>query len=326
MTHGVDELTHEEHSRGGVRHPSARPDAERALVDRFIELSGQQPDSDSRLPELRPLVVETIDDTSLDRCTKDIRRGDGGELRWNDRPDGSRCAPSLHSVFSSCGAALNHFGVWRLAPQTLHLVGETSFDELRLEEKLRIFRGGRAPNLDCVLWDDSRIAAVESKLCEHLAPGHSALFREAYDRVAPLAHESWRAVYEMLKNDADHFVYLDAAQLVRHYFGIRAQLAERRAHAGKRAWLVYSYWEPADADTQSVCLAHRCEVAELQGLVSDPAVRFLPVRHPDLWSEWEARDSPPWLHRHVQLLRRRYDVTLSTSASSGRGRRASDRT
>jgi hypothetical protein len=298
---------------GIVAHPNARPAAERALVDRFVQLTDRELDSDERLSELRPLVVETVDDAALDACVQDIGRGDGGELRWSERRDGSKCAPSLHSVFSSCGAALNHFGAWRLAPRTLHLVGETSFAELRLEEKLRIFRGGRAPNLDCVVWDETRVAALESKLCEHLAPGHPALFRESYERVAPVAHESWRALYELLKSDTDRFVYLDAAQLVRHYFGLRAQLAEGKRHAGKHGWLVYSYWEPSDADTQPVPLAHRREVAELQSLVADPAVNFLPVTYRDLWSDWESRDSPPWIGRHVELLRSRYDVALGAS-------------
>jgi hypothetical protein len=299
----------------GVEHPNARPNAERALVSRFVQLTRQQPDGDGRLPELRPLIVQTVKDAPLAQCINDISRGDGRELEWSKHPDRSPCAPSLYSAYSSCGAALNHFGAWRLAPQTLHLVGETNFTELRLEEKLRIFRGGKAPNLDCVLWDDDRIIAVESKLCEHLAPGHSASFAESYDPVAPLVDESWRALYELLKNDDDHFTYLDAAQLVRHYFGVRAQLAQGRRHAGKRAWLVYSYWEPTDANTQPVCLAHRCELAELQSLVADPAVCFLAVSHRDLWSEWETRETPPWLGRHVQLLRHRYDVSLSTSGS-----------
>lgn len=299
----------------GHGHANARPLAERGLIDKFVELSRLKPDGDGRVEELSPLVIETIDDAALASCVEDIARGDGGELRWGERRDGTRLPPSLHSVFSSCGAALNLFGPWRLAAQTLSIVDEQGFDELRLEEKLRIFRGGRAPNLDCVLWDDSRLVAIESKLCEHLAPGHSALFKDSYERVAPFAHETWRALYELLKASPDHFVYLDAAQLVRHYFGIRAQLAAGRAHAGKRAWLVYCYWEPADADAQPVSLAHRREVAELRALVTDPAVAFIAISHRELWAAWESRDSPPWLQRHIQLLRHRYDMPLSAETT-----------
>lgn len=291
--------------------PNARPLAERALINRFKELLTIEPDADGRLPDLRPLVVETIHDKTLAQCVDDIARGDGRELEWTERPDGSARAPSLHSAFSSCGAALNTFGPWRLAPHTLSLLDDTGFEELRLEEKLHIFRGGRAPNLDCVLWDPSRLFAVESKLCEHLAPGHSALFKESYDRVAPVAHESWAALFALLKVEPDHFVYLDAAQLLRHYLGVRTQIGAKRSHAAKTPKLVYLYWEPADAEAQSVCLAHRREVEEFRELVSDPAIPFAALSHRELWDRWDDRDQPVWLGEHVRLLRERYDVALS---------------
>jgi hypothetical protein len=293
--------------------PNVRPLAEKALRKRFTEITGIEPDADGRLRELRPLVVETIDDLTLARCLEDIARGDGRELEWTMRSDGTRRPPSLHSVFSSCGAALNTFGAWRLAPQTLHLAGETGLGELRLEEKLRIFKGGRAPNLDCVLWDDARLTAVETKLCEHLAPGHSASFQESYERVG--LHESWATLYELLKKEPDHFCYLDAAQLVRHYFGVRTQISAKRTHGGKTAKLVYLYWEPVGGETEPVCVKHRQEVDELRQMVADPAIPFVTLSYRELWGEWERRHQPAWLHDHVELLRERYNVPLNSDIS-----------
>lgn len=232
-------------------------------------------------------------------------------MAWSTDDDGTRLPPRLHSIYGSCGAALNLFGPWRLATQSLALLGDTGFVELRLEEKLHIFRGGTPPNLDCVTWDDTRIVAVESKLCEHLAPGHTAEFKESYERVAPLAHESWAALYTLLKCEPDHFVYLDAAQLVRHYLGVRAQIGERRRHANKQAKLIYLYWEPADAESHLACMTHRDEVTELHQMVSDPAIPFFALPHRELWTSWEGTDEPPWLREHARLLRERYDVSLS---------------
>lgn len=215
-------------------------------------------------------------------------------------------------MFSSCLAALNNFGAWRLHPETLALASAKDFDQLRLEEKLRIFRGGRAPNLDCVLWDHARLLAIESKLCEHLAPGHSALFQESYEHVAPHVHETWAELYALLKREPNHFVYLDAAQLMKHYLGVRTQIAPGRSHAGKQATLIYFCWEPGDAETQPVVLAHRDEVAELGSLVADPELPFVAVSHREMWRAWEAcATAAPGLAQHVRELRLRYDVPLA---------------
>lgn len=295
-----------------ARPANARPLAEKALAARFSELTGLDLDLDGRLPELRPLVLDTINDASLEACLRDIARGDGGELRWTTRPDGTKRPPSMHSVFSSCLAALNNFGAWRLQPEPLSLGNATGFGELRFEEKLHIFRGGRAPNLDSVLWDDSRLIAIESKLCEHLAPGHSARFQESYERVAPHAHESWAGLYALLKREPNHFVYLDAAQLVKHYLGTRTQVAPGRAHAGKQAMLIYFYWEPNDAETQPVLLAHRDEVADLSRRVGDPELPLIALSHRDMWRSWGTADtSVSWVDEHVRQLRQRYDVALA---------------
>jgi Restriction Endonuclease associating with ARP len=290
--------------------PAPRPASPAASI-RFTELTRLEPDRDGRLSELSQLILRTIGDATLVRCLEDVARGDGRELEWTVAPDGQPRPPSLHSVFSSCCAALNTFGPWRLDPQTLDLVGQNGFDELRLEEKLRVFRGGRAPNLDSVLWDGQRLVAVESKLCEHLAPGHPAHLKESYHRVAPVAHESWAKLFALLTQEPHHFTYLDAAQLVRHYLGIRTQIAAKRSHARKTATLVYLYWEPTNAESHLACLAHRREVEELRNLVDDPAIPFVALSHRELWERWEEHAQRSWLPEHVPVLRERYAVSVT---------------
>jgi hypothetical protein len=39
-------------------------------------------DADSRLANLRPLVVATVDDAALEAALRDIARGDGNEMLW----------------------------------------------------------------------------------------------------------------------------------------------------------------------------------------------------------------------------------------------------
>lgn len=291
--------------------PNLRPRAERALIERFVTVHEIKLDSNGRTEELRPLVVRTIDDDSLDQSLVDIGRGDGRELLWTERGDGSARPPSIHSIFSSCGAALNNFGPWRLQPHSLHVCGETGFSELRFEEKLRIFRGGRAPNLDVLIYDDERVFAVESKLCEHLTPGKQAKFQEAYERVGSFNHESWASLYELLKLTPERFSYLDVGQLVRHYFGLAKQVGEGRAHSDKRALLLYVYWEPDDADDQVACLIHRDEVEDFKQLVADPAIPFVALSYRQLWKSWANQDDQPgWLPAHLSLLEERYGLAV----------------
>jgi Restriction Endonuclease associating with ARP/Sigma-70, region 4 len=294
------------------RGENLRTKAERALVAQFIELHGVEPDTDDRLANLRPLVVKTIHDDALEAALRDIAQGDGNEMLWT-RMGGTLRPPGLHSVFSSCGLALNAFGPWRLKPESLNLLGGSGYTALRFEEKLRIFpRGGRAPNTDVVLFDDDRVTAVESKLTEHLTGGQLATFKESYERVIPKADASWQAMYQQLKRAPDLFNYLDAAQLVRHYLGLKTQTAPGGVHAGKRAVLVYLYWEPANASELQSCRTHADELSSFVNEVDDPDVLFAASSYGALWESWKQHASPSWLTTHLNLLESRYDARITT--------------
>jgi hypothetical protein len=57
-------------------------------------------------------------------------------------------------------------------------------------------------------------------------------------------------MYERLCRGPETFRYVDAAQLVKHYFGLKAW-CER--NGGRRATLLYLYWEPLEADRHPDC-------------------------------------------------------------------------
>ena len=287
-----------------------RPSAERRLVAQFTALHEIEPDAEDRLANLRPLVVATITEEALEAALRDIARGDGNEMLWT-RKAGVLRPPGLHSIFSSCGLALNAFGPWRANAESLRFLGESGYAGMRFEEKLRIFpRGGRAPNLDVVLFDEDRLVAVESKLTEHLTGGQLATFKESYERVVPNAHATWQAMYQKLKSAPDLFNYLDAAQLVRHYLGVKTQTAPGGAHVGKRAALTYLYWEPANAAELSACRRHADELRSFTSEVADPNLAFAAMSYRELWDTWKEHSSPNWLETHVELLESRYVVTL----------------
>ena len=286
--------------------------AEQVLTARFSDLCAIKPDG-SRLANLRPLVIPTIGDRELESALRDIARGDGNEMLWERKEQALR-PPALHSIFSSCGLALNAFGPWRVKPESLELLGESNYRELRFEVKLRIFPDGRrSPNLDVVLSDSERLTAVESKLTEHLTGGQHAAFKPSYEEVISRAHESWQTLYERLKRAPDAFNYLDAAQLVRHYLGIKTQTASGGAHAGKRPVLVYLYWEPSNAAELQPCRTHAEEIRDLATHVKDPDLSFRVLTYRELWDAWMIRSEPPWVAEHVKWLEDRYAVSMPPS-------------
>jgi hypothetical protein len=266
-------------------------------------------DEDLRAEDLGAIVVRTVRADARAVALGDIERGDGSELLERKRNDGSFQQPKLHSVYSSCGLAVNTFGPWRLEPGSLVIGVHRNFTKLTFEEHLRIFRGGRAPNLDLVLTAPGRVLAIESKLTEHLGAKRGAEFSTAYDRLEGSTHPTWWAAYRELVEQPNQYTHLDAAQLIKHYFGLNAY---RRKADLAEATLLYLYWEPEDAADWPELRAHRDEVERFARTVGDPQVRFESMTYPDLWSAWSRLSTPPWLGEHVAALEERYRVRLGT--------------
>jgi hypothetical protein len=273
--------------------------AEQALGGRLASL-GVALDGDSRVEHLRDAVVESVDDASLGQVLADLRAGSGGELTA-----GATRRPKFHSAYSSSALAVNAFGRWRLAPAALALGGARAFSTLRFEAQRPIFTSrATPPNLDVLLEADDRVVAVESKLTEHLAGHERARFADRYDvAVAELAAPAWREAYALLRREPERFAFLNAAQIVKHYLGLKqAQRADPRP-----VTLTYLFWEPTNAAEISACERHRRELDELEALVDDPLVTFEALSYPQLWDAWDADDA---LDGHVERLRERYAVSL----------------
>lgn len=204
------------------------------LSARFVEVTGQQLDAKQRAWSPRAAIVPTVPDAELDESLRDVSKGDGGELRV-PKYGGQ---PSFHSAYSSCALAINSFGPWRLRPTGLKLCGEERFESLQLEVKFPIDPHWRtAPNLDVLVEAGDHVIAIESKLTEYLASKHTAMFRDAYDgAVERLAHQTWREQYERLRASPDEFAFFNAAQVVKHYLGLKADRGSRIA--GRRVMLL----------------------------------------------------------------------------------------
>jgi hypothetical protein len=203
--------------------------------------------------------------------------------------------------------AFNAFGAWLGFEPKLVVDGVIGFTQsLRIEARQRIFRGGRAPNLDCLLSGPKVVAGIESKLTEPLAPHWPARWSEAYGRATcrALLKGGWRETLDAARSGTYCPAYLDASQLVKHALGLSRQHPDRELH------LVYVYWEPDDGDQFDEVWAHRNEVAELLKRVGDASPRLHALSHAELWAQWDTLNDVEWLPHHVSALRRRYAFPL----------------
>ena len=182
-----------------------------------------------------------------------------------------------------------------------------------LRKEAPIIQGRRPSNLD--VWIDRtaivsgngqngmRAVAVESKLLEYFEPKQPE-FADAYEQLKPpITEAAWWSAYLEAKQAAPGF--LDRAQLVKHYFGLR-QLA-RRSHVAPDIELLYLFWEPLNWPDVDECVRHRVEVTEFARRVDESSIRFRWMTYSQLWQEWSQVQA---LADHAKNLRQRYEVPV----------------
>ena len=254
-------------------------------------------------------LLPTLSDAQIDTLRLQLAAGDGGELTGSG--DGTR--PDAHAAHSSSALAFNAFGAWLGFEPKLMIDGVTGFtDKLRVEARQRIFRGGRAPNLDCLLTGPKVVVGIESKLTEHLAPHRPTPWSEAYGRATcqALLKDGWREVLDAARLGTYCPTYLDAGQLIKHALGLSNQHPDRELH------LVYVYWEPDDGDRFDEVLAHREETKELRERVGDASPRLHAMSYAQLWAQWATLSEVTWLAGHLAALRYRYALPVGPSGDA----------
>ncbi len=161
---------------------------------------------------------------------------------------------------------------------------------------------GTHPHLDAGIETPTFLIGVESKRYEPFLDKKTAVFSSTYDcewgdGLAPFA-----ALMRALRQNPTAFRHLDAAQLVKHAFG----LATEAARAGKTPMLVYLHAEPTSFGQTRIAdkaiAAHRDEVARFADAVAGASVRFVAVT----WSAWLKRFVEDGARRHAERLRVRF--------------------
>lgn len=231
---------------------------------------------------------------ALEDFEADLSQGDGNELESKFR-----------AAHSSSALGVNCFSPFRRQMSDLVLPGLPGCVDLQFERKCPTgLRGGKSPNLDVLASGPMGVVGIESKLTEYLSK-HSASFSPAYaDQIRDARREQgYFREMERLMDAPNTYVWLDAAQLIKHAFGLA------RTFGDQPTTLLYLYWEPANPECSAEFAQHRREIELFAERVSGSTPTFVAMSYPELWASWR-RAAPEWLVGHMRQLEARYLVRL----------------
>jgi hypothetical protein len=199
----------------------------------------------------------------------------------------------LDSTESSAALAVNAFGWFLARPADLPpfpSLSDLDWPALRVdvERQMRFpWRGGRHPWLDAAVETSTHLIGIESKRFEPFRDAKIASLSAAYDRdVWGDGMQPFTRMRDALRRGEIAFTHLDAAQLVKHAFGL---ITEAR-RIGKTPVLLYLYAEPAMRSARVIpsdmLVRHRDEIARFATAIEAAAVRFSACTYRDWLAEW----------------------------------------
>ena len=259
--------------------------AQEALWKRFKEVTGKDIDAKGYVESVEDNLLPGV---SLDMFQDDLEGGSGNELEGK-----------FKAVHSSSALAVNCFAPFKKDPSKLFLAGKTGFTKIQFEKQCPTGLGGTPPNLDLVAESDTDVVGVESKFLEYLTPKRSHFATSYRKDNLPQAEDCWLDLIEELKKSDPQ--NLDAAQLVKHYLGLRKQ------YPNKNITLLYLFWEPKNWQDFEVFKQHRKEINAFAEKVKDSAVSFISQSYPVLFEAWRGKGL---LVKHVEELQKRYQMTI----------------
>jgi hypothetical protein len=212
------------------------------------------------------------------------------------------------SLESSAALAVNTFGWFVDRPELLPpfppLASIFPANFVEVEYCARFpWSGGKHPWLDAVIETDHHLLGVESKRFEPYRDQKRVSLSKAYDRdvwgnqMAP-----FERMRDALRAGDETFEYLDAAQLVKHAFGLVTD-GKRKT---KSPVLIYLFAEPTSFKGKPINVKalsdHHAEIARFANGVRDAAVSFHALSYRDWLRTWPL-DGPVAQHG-VELAKR----------------------
>jgi hypothetical protein len=240
---------------------------------------------------------------------------------------GSRKVLALHS---SAALVLNAFCPWKKNKALSCLsLNPRAFECMRLEELCPTgteVRGDSAyAHLDLLLCDSNVIVGVESKFAEILSSRQNKgkkeiAFSESYEKPCALGCARLR---NKIEKEVGKYNHLDAAQLVKHYLGLRNCIRTGGKYERHKAVLCYLFWEPSNSKDISEYKEHGNEIKKFRKVIrilqeqdSSHKVEFMAKSYLDLWDEWEKTATSEWQKQHLDWLHDRYQFPILGCAAS----------
>ena len=226
------------------------------------------------------------------------------------RSPGSELASGkFDSPESSAALAVNAFGWFLDRPRSLPPLPGVPMgppETVEIEAELRFpWTGGRHPWLDAAITPSTTLVGVESKRFEPFRPGKTTQFSEAYgSREWGQGMASFTAMRQALTEGRQTYRCLDAAQLVKHAYGLKTQGLKR----AKGAVLVYLHaapatWANGKPVSPDAIARHQAEIADFARAVKGDDVSFVALRWADLLADWA---KVPGLADHAAAIRARF--------------------
>lgn len=225
--------------------------------------------------------------------------GSGSEMR-----DGKSRPAKMRALHSSSALAVNVFDYWSVrdaSPLLGALEVGPALVPLRFEAQYPTGLEGKPPNLDIVIRLEPEITfAIESKFCEWLTPKRVSKppFKEKY--FVPVTDLWLRAglpkcqdLANDLRLNTEHFLYLDAPQLLKHALGLATNLKQQFS-------LCYLYYDWPSSESET----HRKELDRFASRLGEE-IRFRAITYQELFS-WLADRCGSTDGEYVEYLRRRY--------------------
>jgi len=205
---------------------------------------------------------------------------------------------------SSSQLAVNAFAPFRRRLTDLQIAGRRIWTSLCFEGKCALwpdYRGTPA-HLDLLLRGPGGVLGIEFKCTEYFAH-KPAMFAQSYHvRIDDDRRRGvWFRELERLSAAPHTYCHLDAAQLVKHAFGLG------HVYPTGNVTLLYLYWEPANGDALSEIVTHRREIADFTRRVAGDRISFASLSYLDLWRDWSSFGIA-WVEAHAAQLARRYRV------------------
>jgi hypothetical protein len=239
--------------------------------------------------------LNLVEGVALSDVEADLRQGDGNELKEKFR-----------AAHSSAALAVNAFGPFKAQSAAAVPLLNRRFTGLCFEQKCSHgLVGRRPPNLDALAFSENSVVAIESKCLEYLSP-HVAKFSDVYryEITDSRSETAWFRTMLHLRDAPRAFSWMDAAQLVKHVFGLAHTFPDRRVT------LLYLFWEPSNPESHPVFAEHRAEIARFAAMVDGEGIDLAWMSYPELWTSWDRIADIHWLPNHVWRLRARYAVAI----------------